>query len=281
MAGGPAGYWPLDELSGPTAVDYAGGHNGTYLNAVALGVPGAIPGSTGSATAITASTGGNYVSVPYTAALNPAGPFTVVAWFNPSGPADPGLFVCPLASADLSTNRKGWLIYQSPIGWNFRTYQNNGATAGVNITGTAAPVIGAWTQVVCVWDGTRGYLYQDGVLMATSGATTFVPNSTAPFTIGARSDGAYYLNGNSTDDVSIDEVQLYDRALSSQEIQSLAQNRPLIKTSLSGSSIVLTWPAGTLQAAPEVTGSYTNVPSATSPWTITPARARTFYRLTQ
>ena len=279
MAGGPAGYWPLNEVSGTTAWDYAGSHNGSYLGAVALGVPGAISGSTGTATAITASTGGNYASVPYSPALNPAGPFTVVAWFNPSGPADAGLFVCPLSSADMSSSRSGWLIYQSPTGWNFRTYLNNGATAGVNITGTAAPVIGAWTQVICVWDGTKGYLYENGVLTATSGATTFVPNSTAPFTIGARSDGAYYLNGNSTDDVSIDEVQFYNRALSSQEIQALALNRPILKLAASGSSVVLTWPAGTLQAAPEVTGTYTNVPSATSPWPVTPARARTFYRL--
>jgi hypothetical protein len=279
MAGGPAGYWPLNEVSGTTVWDYAGSHNGSYLNFVTLGVPGAIPGSTGTGTAITASTGGNYASVPYTPALNPAGPFTVVAWFNPSGPADAGLFVCPLSSADMSSSRKGWLIYQSPTGWNFRTYLNNGATAGVNITGSAAPVIGAWTQVICVWDGTKGYLYENGVLTATSGATTFVPNSTAPFTIGARSDGAYYLNGNSTDDVSIDEVQFYNRALSSQEIQALGLNRPILKLAASGSTVVLTWPAGTLQAAPEATGTYTNVPSATSPWPVTPARARTFYRL--
>ena len=280
MAGGPAGYWSLNEVSGTTAWDYAGSHNGSYLGAVALGVPGAIPGSTGTATAITASTGGNYVSVPYTPALNPAGPFTVVAWFNPSGPAEAGFFVCPLSSADLSSSRRGWLIYQSPAGWNFRTYLNNGATAGVNITGTTAPVVGAWTQVICVWDGTKGYLYENGVLTATSGATTFVPNSTAPFTIGARSDGAYYLNGNSTDDTSIDEVQFYNRALSPQEIQALALNRPILKLATSGSSVVLTWPTGTLQAAPEATGTYTNVPSATSPWPVTPAQARTFYRLT-
>ena len=280
MAGGPAGYWSLNEVSGTTAWDYAGSHNGSYLGAVALGVPGAIPGSTGTGTAITASTGGNYVSVPYTPALNPAGPFTVVAWFNPSGPAEAGFFVCPLSSADLSSSRRGWLIYQSPAGWNFRTYLNNGATAGVNITGTTAPVVGAWTQVICVWDGTKGYLYENGVLTATSGATTFVPNSTAPFTIGARSDGAYYLNGNSTDDTSIDEVQFYNRALSPQEIQALALNRPILKLATSGSSVVLTWPTGTLQAAPEATGTYTNVPSATSPWPVTPAQARTFYRLT-
>ncbi|MCX6926813.1 MAG: hypothetical protein NT154_26955, partial [Verrucomicrobia bacterium] len=279
MAGSPTAYWPLDEQSGPTMFDYVNGHNGTYLNAVTLGIQGAIPGETG--TAMTASTGNNYASVPYTPALNPAGPFTVVAWFNPSGPADAGFFVCPLASADLSSNRSGWLIYQSPSGWNFRTYMNNGATAGVNITGTTAPVVGAWTQVICVWDGTKGYLYENGVRTATSGATTYVPNSTAPFTIGARSDGAYYLNGNSTDDVSIDEVQFYNRALSPQEIQSLGLNRPLVKIATSGNSLVLTWPTGTLQAAPEATGTYTNVPSATSPWPVSPTDAKTFYRLMQ
>ncbi len=48
-----------------------------------------------------------------------------------------------------------------------------------------------------------------------------------------------------------------------------------------GGNITLTWsnPAFALQAAPEATGSFTNVPSATSPYTTSAGDARRFFRL--
>jgi len=47
----------------------------------------------------------------------------------------------------------------------------------------------------------------------------------------------------------------------------------------SGTDVVLSWPFGMLQSAPAVTGTYTNVPSATSPPTNAPTQAGQFYRV--
>ena len=47
----------------------------------------------------------------------------------------------------------------------------------------------------------------------------------------------------------------------------------------SGNQLQLTWPAGALQSALQVTGPYTNVPTATSPFTITPSNAAQFFRI--
>lgn len=281
IATGPTAYWPLNELAGPIATDYMGGHNGSYGNVV-FGVPGAVAGGAGTGTAITASSG-NYVTVPYYADLNPAGAFTVEVWINPVGQVSAGDFVCPIASAEFGSNRKGWLIYQSPTGWNFRTYNANGSTTAVSITGH--PVVpGAWTHLVCVWDGTTGSMYENGALTATSGATTYLPTTGASFTIGARSDGAYYLNGTSSGDasISLDDVAFYNRALTPQEIQTHAQNNPSLTIAPAGGKVVLSWVpsgGGTLVAAPTPTGLYTNVPAATSPWTNTPAAGKQFYRV--
>src|SRR5688500_11107092 len=46
LADNPTAYWRLGETSGTTAVDSSvpGGNQGTYLNGVTLGIPGAIPG---------------------------------------------------------------------------------------------------------------------------------------------------------------------------------------------------------------------------------------------
>jgi len=43
--------------------------------------------------------------------------------------------------------------------------------------------------------------------------------------------------------------------------------------------VVVTWPLGTLQASGVVTGGYTNVTGATSPYTNSITGSATFYRL--
>jgi PKD repeat protein len=47
----------------------------------------------------------------------------------------------------------------------------------------------------------------------------------------------------------------------------------------SGNQLQLTWPAGTLQSAFIVTGPYTNITTATSPFTISPSNAAQFFRI--
>ena len=266
IATGPTAYWPLDEAAGPTAYDYPGNHNATYSdNGVSYGLTG--PKGT-NVVEVDGSSG--QVACPYSSDLNPSGPFSVEAWLNPDSV---GATMCPVASFHEGT-RSGWLIYMSTAGWNLRTYNQNGQVPAVNITG-GTPTAGNWDYVAGVWDGSIGYLYVNGVLQGTSPATNFVANPDGSFTIGSRSDSAFYWGG------SVGDVAFYRRALSAMEIQSHAQSIPLVKITVSGSSPVLTWPAGTLQAAPAVTGTYTNVPNATSPWPITPTQARTFYRLLQ
>ena len=268
MASTPSAYWPLGEAAGPTAFDYAGNHNASYSSA---GLTYGVPGPVGANVVAVNGTNGQ-VAYSYSSGLNPSGPFTVEAWLNP---ANVGGTMCPLASFHeqaVAEGRSGWLIYSSTAGWNFRTYNQNGQTFAVNLTG-GTPTAGTWNHVAGVWDGSKGYLYVNGALQGTSPATNFVANPDRPLTIGSRSDSAFYWGG------SVGDVAFYNRALSAQEIQSQALNRPILTLTPAGASIVLTWPTGTLQAAPEATGTYTNVPSATSPWPVTPSQARTFYRL--
>ena len=53
----------------------------------------------------------------------------------------------------------------------------------------------------------------------------------------------------------------------------------LLNLARSADQIVLSWPEGTLQEAPEVSGAYTDVPGATSPFTNAPAGVTRFFRL--
>src|SRR5262249_3312928 len=55
-----------------------------------------------------------------------------------------------------------------------------------------------------------------------------------------------------------------------------------LESSRSSGNLVLTWPGNaTLESASEVDGVWTNVPAATSPYTVVPSAARAFYRLRQ
>ncbi len=268
IATGPLAFWPLAESAGPTATDYMGGHNANYSSS---GVTYNVAGPVGTNVVMLDGVAGQ-VNYPYSADLNPSGPFTAEAWLNPASVT--GTLVCALSSVHAGSPRAGWLIYESTAGWELRTYNQNGATVAVDITG-GTPTAGVWNHVAVVWDGTLGYIYVNGVLKNTSPATNFVANPDSAFTIGSRSDSAFFWQG------SVGDVAFYNRALTPQEIQSHAENSPILQITRSGQNVVLSWVpsgGGTLVASPTLNGTYTNVPSATSPWTNTPA-GKQFYRV--
>ena len=214
MASNPLAFWPLNEGKGLVAYDNSSGNNGAYSGS---GVTYGVAGPVGANVVALDGVGGTRVAVPYSAALNPSGPFTAEAWMNPATLVAPGSFQCALSSFT-EGNRSGWLIYCSQSGWTFRTYTQNGTTAPtVNITG-GTPAVGVWDHVVVVWDGTKGHLYVNGELKATSTDTTYVPSPSAPFSIGARADGAFWWAGKTGD------VAFYNRALTAEEIANHYQS---------------------------------------------------------
>ena len=95
-------------------------------------------------------------------------------------------------------------------------------------TDTRTPTVGQWVHLAGVYDGTTGEmsLYVDGELIASRSETGKFrldgESRERPLIIGAE------LNGESTDDVSnpfngyVDEVRIYDRALTGAQIAGLA-----------------------------------------------------------
>jgi hypothetical protein len=77
------------------------------------------------------------------------------------------------------------------------------------------PANGAWHHIVGKQEGTNASLYVDGVLCA-SGSVPAIGNGAGSITVG-RFDGGkyYYFRGR------IDEVRIYNRALSDTEITEL------------------------------------------------------------
>ena len=76
----------------------------------------------------------------------------------------------------------------------------------------------------------------------------------------------------------MDNVAIYNKALTSQQIQNHFLNTTHLAIVNSGDSYVITWPTGTLQSATNANGTFTNVVGATSPYTNSVVGSQRFYR---
>lgn len=84
-------------------------------------------------------------------------------------------------------------------------------------------VLGAWTHVALVYDGTTVRLFKDGVQVGSDNQTgTLATSASVAAVIGNQPPGA----GNKAFDGCIDDVRLYTSALSVAEIQALASGIP-------------------------------------------------------
>ncbi len=227
LSQGPVGYWRLNETTPPPLPSIAtnlgtlqSGADGDYNGFPTKGVPGAL----GGADKAVSFDGGfsQWATTGYQPDLNPTN-FTIEAWLNPGTDTPAGGLRCALASMHSGSPRAGWLIYQasagaafggSPAGWDFRTYNQHASSVAVNIVAPAANTPGTWYHVVATWDGSVGRIYVNGALGATSGATNFVQNPDAAFSVGVRSDGGFPWSG------AADEVAYYTNVLTADDIKA-------------------------------------------------------------
>jgi hypothetical protein len=279
LAARPVHYWPLNERSGTTAVDLVGGNNLTYGGTYTLGQPGLELGPNCSVLfSASGTTTGQWTGVPYNATLNPTN-FTVECWVKATDAT-----VQYLVSLQDRNNygggagRIGYAIWKNnPTGFGMQW--GTGATTTGSINSPNAVVVGNVYHVVGTYDGSTMSLYVNGNLDVSLAAPIYVPAGTNQpgFSIASR-------NGNSPAPSYMQDVALYDRALTPEEILTHYQNPPVIRVSKSGGKVELIWfpGGGTLLSAPDVSGPYNPVvPAASWPYLTTPSAAHTFWRVQQ
>jgi fibronectin type 3 domain-containing protein len=235
VAGGGDGslqaHWRLDETSGTTASDSSGNaRHGT--------VAGGAVFSTGVlSNALTFDGANDVVTTPLS--FNFAS-WTVSLWVrSPTAPSASAVSG-PIHSDNLEIN------------WNHPTASVQGSATvrvGWNWYGASfGPLSGnTWYHLVATYDGENLRTYKNGALITTNAqpsGPSDAPLSTT-FTMGRHSTASQFFTG------SLDDVRVYNRALSLSEVAALGQtdatppSTPTLNATASGQSVNLSWTAAT------------------------------------
>jgi hypothetical protein len=216
----PVGYWKLDESSGSLAADSSGnGGTGTLLNGP-LHVAGRLD------EALSFNGVNEAVSIPHAAVLD-AYPITISLWMSTTSGSLGGL-----VNKYLPASFSGYQVFTSGgnlCAWYFRDATNYVWDRSGCTLATPGFNDGQWHHVVFTVDAPGGSLFVDGTLRMTQpwtgtpGATTTTQGLSLARYPGTASP---FLPGR------IDDVRIYNRALSAGEVLSLstlAKVRPAVK----------------------------------------------------
>jgi serine/threonine protein kinase len=199
-------HWTLDESAGDVAHDVAGGHHGRLH-----GDPAWVPTAGVIGGALQLDGVNDYVDTGYTDDL---ATWTVSTWVSsPAAPTTEG----PTGPVHRDRN------YQ--INWDHNDPNFHGAAA-VNVGGmwyvaTFGPLVAdTWHHLAATYDGKELRAYRNGVPMTTNDAPSGDPSpEVASLKLGRHATGSQCFKG------TIDDVRIYNYALTSDEVQALYVDR--------------------------------------------------------
>ncbi len=203
---GLVGYWPMDEGTGTAANDQSGnGNNGTmYMGSTATDIHTLTGCKVGNGCATFNGTNA-FIRVINSNSINPGtSNWTVSAWFYANSIA-----------AGIVYNKES--LYEGEVHSECGSpgcyaWQPNWAWLGQNFNA----VTGQWILMTTVYDHNKQYLYKNGVLVYSVPQTGDMGSNTANLDFGVRSDGGSdFFNG------LLDDIRIYNRALSASEIQEM------------------------------------------------------------
>ena len=219
----PVGFWKFDETSGGTAYDStSNAYNGTLSNGPTWNTAGEFNGS------LLFDGTDSYVSGPTATAVKYKGAeLTLSTWVYVYATETDGAY---LISKPWNTSTGQFNYGLSINGSRILSFSLQGTSTSYTLSAASAISAGAWHHVAATVDGSKAVkLYIDGVLVnsGTHTITAWAPtDSSKPLVIGSKwtySAGNY---SSTTLDGKLDNVRLYDKALSSDDIHRLAIDPP-------------------------------------------------------
>jgi hypothetical protein len=150
------------------------------------------------------------ITVPDSASLDLSGAMTLAAWVYPTA-----------AMGD----RRVVIVKERPGSNAYHLHASSGnagkaltgifSTAWNRLWGASALPVNRWTHLAATYDGARQRLFVNGVQVASRTQTGAIATSGSPLRIGADGARGEHFFGR------IDEVRIYNRALSSSEVQTI------------------------------------------------------------
>lgn len=229
------GRWTFDEGTGTDAGDSSANANtGTLTNS-----PAWVGDRFGRDKALRfTAASSRYVTVPHIAAYNFSGPVTMSAWIRPTSTAVGASHATILGKWN-GTHEQFVMRFQSGnifhVGsWNGGDHyaQYNWGSSDINV----------WRHVVGLYDGTDWKIYKDAVEVASrADAIGALTGTSGALHLGASNTGSAgrYFDGD------IDDIRIYDRALSPTEVSDLFADSPVVR----------------IYTAAEISGGVIDIPS--------------------
>jgi hypothetical protein len=208
LTNGLVGYWSFNapDIHWPTSVAYdrsGMGNNGSIVNMSNSSSP--VAGASGQA--LNFDSINDHILVPNSTSLNITSSITISAWIKPNS---------------FGQNNFGRIVHKDGVNGYIFSLNNNSITngllfysGGVNASTSNVITLNRWQHVASVFNGSTVTLYVNGIAVSTQ-AQPALTASTASLGIGIRP--ADSLRGF---DGIIDEVRIYNRALSDSEMKQL------------------------------------------------------------
>jgi len=212
LADSPLAYYPLEESSGSIATDVVGGKNATWIGGVKLGVAGAVGAGAsldGQSTRLEMPVGsfGFAGKVPY----------TIEVWLNPAIVGSNVRFVLDQGSRNAPSG--GYQIYFNNDFFLCSRSSDAGADGYGNIT---PPPVGQFVHLAMTYDGDHVYLYANGEARGPANGVLAIPTlQDGILVFGDSAVGQFFKLAG-----VLDEIAIYDKALSQARVLAHYQARP-------------------------------------------------------
>ena len=217
VAGALVLHLPLDQSLNGKAPDLSGnGFSGVFKN---MSSTNFVSGKAGNA--LNFDGANDYVEVPDAPLLRIGNQHTLSAWIKPD-----------------NTNNFRQIIGKGAYSYNMAIFSGkiryilyNGITISQVDSVSTVPT-GVWTHVACTYDGAQAKIYINGLLNKQVSWSLTPTQLTAVIQIGSGGGSSYYFKGQ------MDEVRLYQRALSANELSLIAPSQTYSSWSLQNAALL-------------------------------------------
>lgn len=212
------GLWLMEEVSG-SRLDYTTNNNDLTDNNTVASSADAQEGAL-SADFEAANSESLSITDAAQVGLDITGSLSVVLWYKPESLPGAGTYQLVAKYRTVGNQRSYRVVLETDV---VKCFLSSNGTATVNAIGATIFVAGTWYHIGVVYNDTDVRIYVDGALDSNGASnplayTGGIFNGTAAFYIGLQDGGSGLADG------LIDEVGVFDRALSAAEVADIFNN---------------------------------------------------------